>query len=182
VDGINRRLSLGYYGWETGATVWNRDNPLVRKFSEASWTAVREMFTGSNKSSFNPLAHRDRLVNDEGFLANFIAQVLRNAMLSRWEALLEKDQELAAAVSALLASCSLREQYYVQISSVANDRLLGVSESSIRELSIGSNVTSRIKELLPRPPREWSLTQTPKEPPLKRKFVRRKDPWTDGAQ
>ena len=60
-------------------------------------------------------------------------------MLSRWEALLEKDQELAAAVSALLASCQLREQYYIQIST-GNDKLLGVSEASIQELAGSINV------------------------------------------
>ena len=169
------------WGRSVGSTVWNRDNPLVRRFSEESWTAVREMFPRSRESAFNPLSRRDQLVNDEGFLANFIAQMLTHAMLSSWEALLEKDQELAAAVSTLLASCQLRDQYYLRIS-LGNNKLLGVSEASIKELFASDNVGFRIKELLPRPAQGWGLTRAAKEPVTRSSYRWARDPWRDGSK
>lgn len=159
-----------FYGYSQGITIWNRSNPLVNKFSSASWRAVREIFSVEDETGsrdINPLSHRDQLLNDEGFLANFIGKVVSGAHLDLWSGLLEKDTSLRDSVRSLLESGGIQEHYFC-----GQYSWLRLLPSSLEKVEGSTEMRKR----LAKPPEGWMVKDEAQPRPL-RGLRSAPDPW-----
>lgn len=162
------------YGKYQSITVWNKNNPVVKKFSSSSWGAVREIFAGPMKvepREINPLSHRDQLLNDEGFLANFIGKVISGEHVELWTALLENDADLGAAARSLLEVDGIQECYFR-----GENFWMALRATSLRRVGGTGSGSDEMKKLLPKPPAEWIIRREA-HPRLWGRFRGEPDPW-----
>jgi hypothetical protein len=136
------------YNWNSSVFVWNRNNSLVKAFAPESWRAVSGLFANLNdgpNSKFNPLTHRDQLINDQGFLASFIGNIAAKNLSEYWHGLLEADRDVCAAVEGLFGRTGIQEHIFGRESGHA---WFAISAEGLRTIVKDYRDTEKIKKLL----------------------------------